>query len=112
MKRTFAILAVLAAITIGAVSALNTRFASSTVGETSQVSANEQTITLAVENMFCELCPVTVKTAMERVAGVSEVSVSYEAQTAIVIYDPTIATPEMIAAASTNIGYPAHPTEG
>lgn len=61
-----------------------------------------------VENMYCELCPLTVKTAMERVPGVASVIVDFEAKTATVTFDPAIATVEAIAAASSGIGYPAH----
>ncbi len=108
MKRASAILVVLAVVAIGGVAALNT---SPTTGNPAQASTAEQTVTFAVENMYCALCPVTVKTAMSRVAGVKDVSVSYETQSATVVFDPTIATLEMIAAASTNIGYPAQPTK-
>lgn len=66
-----------------------------------------QTLTFTVENMTCALCPVTVKTAMEGVAGVQSVEIDFDAKTATVTFDPAAATPEAIAAASTNAGYPA-----
>lgn len=66
-----------------------------------------ETLTFAVENMTCALCPVTVKTAMEAVPGVQAVAIDFEAKTATVTFDPATATPEAIAAASTNAGYPA-----
>lgn len=71
-----------------------------------QVAA-AQTTTFAIENMTCALCPVTVKTAMEGVAGVESVSVDFDAKTATVTFDPSVTSPEAIAAASTNAGYPA-----
>ena len=67
-----------------------------------------QTTVFAVENMYCELCPLTVKTAMQRVPGVTLVVVDFDAKTATVTFDPAIATIEAIAEASTNVGYPAH----
>lgn len=71
------------------------------------VAANEQTQTFAIENMYCAACPITVRKAMEGVAGVKSVKVDFDAKTATVVYDPSAATPEAIAAASTNVGYPA-----
>ena len=71
-----------------------------------QVAA-AQTTTFAIENMTCALCPVTVKKAMESVAGVESVSVNFDAKTATVIFDPSVTSADAIAAASTNAGYPA-----
>ncbi len=67
------------------------------------------TATFAVEKMTCGTCPITVKTAMSRVEGVRSVEVDFEKKTATVVYDPTVASPDAIAAASTNAGYPAKP---
>lgn len=72
-------------------------------------AATERTETFAIENMTCALCPITVKTAMEQVNGVKSVKVNFDAKTATVVYDPSIATAEAIAKASTNAGYPATP---
>lgn len=69
-----------------------------------------ETRTFAVDNMTCALCPLTVKTAMERVEGVRSVAVDFDARTATVTFDPAVATADAIAAASTNAGYPARPT--
>lgn len=69
--------------------------------------AATQTATLAVENMTCALCPVTVKKAMERVNGVRSVDIDFTAKTATVVFDPAVTNVEAIAAASTNAGYPA-----
>lgn len=78
-------------------------------GLTPPAAAQEatQTLTFTVENMTCALCPVTVKHAMEGVAGVQSVEVDFDAKTATVTFDPAATTPEAIAAASTNAGYPA-----
>lgn len=63
--------------------------------------------TFAIENMTCATCPITVKKAMEGVAGVSAVSVDFNAKTARATYDPRRTNVAAIAAASTNAGYPA-----
>lgn len=75
--------------------------------QTATAGAARQTVTFAVENMTCALCPVTVKAAMQGVEGVQSVKIDFEAKTATVIFDPARATAEAIGAASTNAGYPA-----
>ncbi|MBI1285481.1 MAG: heavy metal transporter [Thiobacillus sp.] len=69
----------------------------------------EEKVTFAVEGMYCALCPVTVRKAMEGVSGVKSVSVDFEAKTAVVVFDPSLATSDQIAKASANAGYPASP---
>lgn len=69
--------------------------------------AGEQSVTLAMENMTCVLCPITVTRAIERVDGVLRVSVNYEARRATVRYDDARTTWQRIAEAATNAGYPA-----
>jgi periplasmic mercuric ion binding protein len=74
---------------------------------TTAAIAQVQTTTFAIENMTCALCPVTVKTAMEQVAGVRSVEIDFDAKTALVVFDPARTSIEAIASASTNAGYPA-----
>ena len=69
--------------------------------------AAEQTLTFAVDNMTCALCPVTVKRAMEGVEGVHAVEIDFEARTATVVFDTAATSAEAIATASANAGYPA-----
>ncbi len=64
--------------------------------------------TFDVEKMSCATCPITVRTAMQRVKGVSEVRVDFESKSATVTYDPNTTTVQEIADASSNIGFPAH----
>ncbi|MEQ1755916.1 MAG: cation transporter [Micropepsaceae bacterium] len=68
---------------------------------------NLATATFAVENMTCGACPITVKKAMLRVAGVRSVQIDFEKKIATVVFDRSVASPEAIAAAATNAGYPA-----
>lgn len=75
-----------------------------------QSVAAEQTVTFIVDNMTCALCPVTVRRAMEGVAGVHDVRIDFDARTATVTFDPKTADIDAIAAASAQAGYPAHPT--
>lgn len=69
--------------------------------------AAEQTVTLAVDKMFCALCPVTVSKAMQSVEGVSAVDVDFKTKMAVATYDDAITDWQAIALASTNAGYPA-----
>ncbi|MCX8049298.1 MAG: mercury resistance system periplasmic binding protein MerP [Methylohalobius sp.] len=72
------------------------------------VGAGElKTVTLDVKNMTCELCPLAVKKALEKVSGVSSVAVDFAAKTATVTYDPDKAGPEALIQATTDAGYPS-----
>lgn len=74
---------------------------------TSQALAAERTVRMHVENMTCALCPITVRTTMERVPGVKDVKVDLESKTATVVFDDTQATVGEIAEASRQAGFPA-----
>jgi mercuric ion binding protein len=69
----------------------------------------EKTVTLAVQNMYCAACPLTVKGSLEAVAGVSRVIVSYADKTAVVTFDDRKTTVPALIAATTNAGYPSSP---
>ena len=72
-----------------------------------QTVAAEQTVTFAVDNMTCALCPVTVKRAMEGVDGVRAVEIDFKTRTATVTFDTAATSADAIATASANAGYPA-----
>jgi mercuric ion binding protein len=69
----------------------------------------ERTVTLAVQNMYCAACPLTVKASLQAVAGVKAVYVSYEDKTAIVTYDDATTNVKALSTAATNAGYPSSP---
>jgi periplasmic mercuric ion binding protein len=69
--------------------------------------AGEKTITLAVQNMYCSACPITVKSSLEAMPGVAKVVVSYANKTAVVTFDDTKAAVRALIAATTNAGYPS-----
>lgn len=94
MKRMFA-LALLAASFLGGLA-----------GATPAASAAERTVTLAVP-MSCPTCPYIVKRSLEKVAGVQDVSVSYDAQTATVRYDDEKATIAALTQATADVGFPS-----
>ncbi|MDE2621640.1 MAG: mercury resistance system periplasmic binding protein MerP [Betaproteobacteria bacterium] len=71
------------------------------------LAATPTTVTLAVQNMTCLLCPITVKKSLEKVAGVNAVQVDFDEKTATVTYDPDKAQPETLTKATTKAGYPS-----
>jgi periplasmic mercuric ion binding protein len=70
-------------------------------------TAAERTVTLIVQDMTCALCPITVRTAIEHVAGVKDGKVDLATKTAVVVFDDAQATAQDIAEASGEAGYPA-----
>ena len=54
---------------------------------TAPVWAATQTVTLAVPGMTCAACPITVKKALSKVEGVSQVNVTFEKREAVVTFD-------------------------
>ena len=73
----------------------------------SVAAAAERTAIFSVENMTCALCPITVRTVIERLPGVEDVQVDLESKTAVVVFDDAQATVGDIAEASREAGYPA-----
>ncbi len=71
--------------------------------------AGENTVTLAVKNMYCAACPHTVHASLQAVPGVKKVAVSFKEKTAIVTYDDTKADLTALTTATTNAGYPSSP---
>ena len=71
--------------------------------------AGENTVTLAVKNMYCAACPHTVHASLQAVPGVKKVAVSFKEKTAIVTYDDTKADLTALTTATTNAGYPSAP---
>ena len=73
----------------------------------SSAFAGERTVTLTVQNMYCSACPITVKSSLEAVPGVAKVVVSYEAKTAVVIFDDAKTAVPALISATTDAGYPS-----
>ncbi|HEV7163993.1 MAG TPA: mercury resistance system periplasmic binding protein MerP [Gammaproteobacteria bacterium] len=66
-----------------------------------------QTVTLDVQNMDCPVCPFTVNKALEKVPGVSKVSVNFYAKTATVTFDPSKTNAQALARATGDAGFPS-----
>jgi mercuric ion binding protein len=74
--------------------------------------AAPQTVVLAVSKMTCAACPITVKTALSRVPGVTAVSVSLEKKQATVVFDDAQTTVAALTRATTAAGYPSTAVKG
>jgi mercuric transport protein len=59
------------------------------------------------QNMTCGTCPIVVKKALEKVAGVSSITVDFDKKTATVTYDPDKASTARLAQATTEAGFPS-----
>jgi mercuric ion binding protein len=66
-----------------------------------------KTVTLAVENMSCAACPITVRKALEKVPGVAKVKVDFDTRTASVTFDPSKTKVDDLTRATTEAGYPS-----
>lgn len=71
--------------------------------------AATKTVTLSVPGMTCAACPITVKAALNKVEGVSQVEVSYPDREAVVTFDDTLTSLEALTEATANAGYPSTP---
>ena len=75
----------------------------------SAAMAEQKTVLLEVENMYCEACPYMVKKTIEKVSGVSKVTVSFKDKTAVVVFDDARAQVKDLTNATTSAGYPSTP---
>ncbi len=70
-------------------------------------AATPRTTVLAVQNMTCELCPVTVRKSLERVPGVSQARIDFAGKTATVTFDADRTNTAVLVKATTEAGYPS-----
>ena len=71
--------------------------------------ASPKTVTLNVSGMTCAACPITVKKALEKVAGVSKVEVRFEKKQVLVTFDDSRTTTDALVKTTTDAGYPSQP---
>lgn len=70
-------------------------------------SAAPRTVTLSVPGMTCATCPITIKKALLKVAGVQKVDVSYEKLEAVVTFDEAKTNVDELTNATKRAGYPS-----
>ncbi len=69
-----------------------------------------KTITLEVDDMTCNMCPITVKRALRKVDGVKKVSAKYEGDGkgwAKVTFDTRVANVNDLTFSTEKAGYPS-----
>lgn len=69
--------------------------------------AAEKTVTLSVPGMYCSVCPITVRVALEKVPGVIHASASLKKKEAVVTYDDSNTNVEKLRDATFEAGYPS-----
>ena len=69
--------------------------------------AAQRTVTLDVPSMYCELCPITIKKALQKEQGVDRVEVSYEKKQAVVTFDDAKTGVDALTKATKDAGYPS-----
>lgn len=67
----------------------------------------DRTAVLDVQNMTCEVCPITVRKSLEKLPGVAEAKVDFDNKTATVRFDPDRVSPAALVKATTDAGYPS-----
>ena len=72
--------------------------------------AATQTVTLAVPDMNCAVCPITIKKALLKVKGVKSVQVDLEQRQAAVKFDDAKTGTAALTQATTDAGYPSSVT--
>lgn len=74
------------------------------------IAGELKTVTLDVEKMTCNMCPITVKKALKKVDGVSKVIAKYEGGGngwATVTFDPGKTNIDDLTFATAEAGYPS-----
>ncbi len=69
--------------------------------------AQEKTVILEVPDMYCALCPITVKKALLKVNGVKKVEASLKTKTALVVYEDSLTHIDELTLATEEAGYPS-----
>lgn len=66
-----------------------------------------KTITLSIPGMTCATCPITIRAALKKVPGVTDVKVSYEKLEAVITFDDAKTDTAALIKATTDAGYPS-----
>jgi mercuric ion binding protein len=69
--------------------------------------AAPKTVVLSVPSMNCAACPITVRKALEKVAGVQSVKATLEPPEAVVTFDDAKTSVDKLTEATRGAGYPS-----
>jgi len=70
--------------------------------------AAPRSVTLELEGMYCAMCPVTIKTALNFADGVYEAKVTRDPDEAVIRYDDAKTNPAKLIEVVEKSGYGAH----
>lgn len=70
-------------------------------------AADNVTATLDVPGMTCNFCPITIRKALKKVPGVTEVKTKFSTKTATITFDPALTNIKALIKATTEAGYPS-----
>lgn len=70
-------------------------------------AAAQKTVVLSVPTMNCATCPITVRKALEKVAGVQKVKATLEPPEAVVTFDDAMTSVDKLTQATKGAGYPS-----
>jgi len=73
----------------------------------SVLAAGSRTVTLDVTKMDCAVCPITVRKALEKVAGVETAKVDFKTKRAVVAFDLAKTSPEALTRATADAEFPS-----
>jgi mercuric ion binding protein len=73
--------------------------------------AASKTVTLSVPTMDCEVCPITVRKALNKVKGVSRIDVNPEKRIVVATFDDTQTNAAALSETTKNAGYPSQVVE-
>lgn len=71
------------------------------------LAVTPQTAVLDVQNMTCNLCPLTVKKSLQKVPGVTQAQIDFSKKTATVAFDADRTNTAVLVKATTEAGYPS-----
>jgi len=77
------------------------------VGISLPAVAAPKTVVLLVPSMNCAACPITVRKALEKVAGVQKVKATLEPPEAVVTFDDAKTSVDKLTEATKEAGYPS-----
>jgi mercuric ion binding protein len=78
-----------------------------TAGISLPTAAAQRTVVLSVPGMNCAACPITVRKALEKVAGVQKVTATLEPPEAVVTFDDAKTSVDRLTETTKGAGYPS-----
>jgi len=69
--------------------------------------AASKSVTLSIPTMDCEVCPITVKKALNTVKGVTSIDVEPQKKIVLVTFDDSLTNVNALTETTKNAGYPS-----